>query len=172
MPVILSEGRRSDRSRKIRSCLEINARARNSAALSHPIHDFVKRRHFERARLRAGAPGRTLLGAWESNALNPERFLFPTPYSLPGSPATGLCRWGGYSLPFYSLLPAGGPGDRSSSLGWPLPAFLFPVPCSLFPAFLTPTQKTQNSLQTKPPLHKCTVIQRARGPKRLSVWGR
>ena len=132
MPVILSEGRRSDRSRKIRSCLEINARARNSAALSHPIHDFVKRRHFERARLRAGAPGRTLLGAWESNALNPERFLFPTPYSLPGSPATGLCRWGGYSLPFYSLLPAGGPGDRSSSLGWPLPAFLFPVPCSLF----------------------------------------
>jgi len=26
--------------------------------------------------------------------------LMPNPYSLPGSPATGLRRWGGYSLPY------------------------------------------------------------------------
>ncbi len=42
-------------------------------------------------------------------------------FSLPGSPPTGLCRWGGHSLfPVpYSL--------------FPVPCFLFPIPCSLFP---------------------------------------
>ena len=42
------------------------------------------------------------------------------------------------------VLVPGVPGDRSTSLGWlapsPAPAFLFPVPWSLFPAlrFLVP----------------------------------
>jgi hypothetical protein len=41
---------------------------------------------------------------------------------LPGSPATGLCRWGGYRGPrrqvFVAGVVTGVPGDRSLSLGW------------------------------------------------------
>ena len=44
------------------------------------------------------------------------------PNALPGSPATGLCRWGGYRGPrrqvFVAGVVTGVPGDRSLSLGW------------------------------------------------------
>jgi hypothetical protein len=72
-------------------------------------------------------------------------FRFPPLYSLPGSPATGPCRWGGYwLLPIpclsgpWSLIPGPcffPPPPTHASL---VPVFLLPIGYSLFPAFTHP----------------------------------